>query len=181
MVIHPAKHWFETMLPELEPGEAEVFYHHPTLPLKVNHIGIIYFDNEEVILDGIRGQVYRIRKEDKKGYLSIGTRARVCYESYHGVPCPGKHFLHIDGNPANCGIENIIPTNPPSRTLDPIGYALYQEADKARKKFVARSLQYMKDKDEWVKSRGGDPEHYWQLFGEIPAWLETAYKKVKQN
>ena len=181
MIIHPAKHWFEILLPELEPGEKEVFYRHPTLPLRINHIGVIYFDDEENILDGIKGQVYRIRKQDKKGYLSIGTRARVCYESYHGVLYPGKHFLHVDGNTANCTIENLIPAVPPSRTLDPIGHALYQEADKARKRFVARSLQYIKDKDEWVKSRGGDPAHYWELFGQLPSWLETARKKVKQN
>jgi hypothetical protein len=181
MIIYPAKHWFETRLVELEPNEKEIFYRHPTLPLKINQIGIVYFDDEEQVFESAKGQIYRLKflgKNGKAKYLGIGTRAKVCYEAYHQLDCQGKHFLHVDGNPANCTKENLIPAHPPLRTKDPEGYEIYQKAIKARKKFVDRSVQYMIQREEWVLRKGGEINHYWQLFGSIPSWLINARSKV---
>lgn len=182
MIIYPAKHWFETMLAELEPREKEIFFRHPTLPLKINQIGIIYFDDEEQACDGIAGKIYRIKIKNEKGktnYMSLGSRGKVCYEAYHQINCPGKQFLHVDGNPMNCTKENIIPVNPPLKTKEPEAYEIYQMAIKARKKFIDRSVQYMIQREEWVLRKGGAINHYWQLFGSIPSWLITARSKVQ--
>jgi hypothetical protein len=94
------------------------------------------------------------------------------------VSCPGKHFLHVDGHPANCTKENIIPVQPPLKTKEPEAYEIYQTAIKNKKKFVQRSVQYMIQKEEWVLRKGGAINHYWQLFGSIPIWLTNARSKV---
>lgn len=182
MIIHPAKHWFETRLTELEPDEEEIFFRHPTLPLKINQIGIIYFDDEEQASDGIAGKIYRIKIKNEKGktsYVSLGSRGRVCYEAYHQMDCAGRQFMHVDGNPMNCTKENLIPMNPPQKTKDPEAYEIYQRAVKAKKKFIDRSVQYMIQKEEWVLEKGGEPNHYWQLFGCIPSWLIIARTKAE--
>jgi hypothetical protein len=181
MIIHKALHWFECKLPELEKKEKEIFYRHPKWPLKVNQIGIIYFDNDEDILDGTHGQVYRIKWISGKGqrcYPGLGTRARLCYEAYNNELFEGKHFLHIDGNPLNCTQENLLltlrPKNPDKETLDK-----YKKAEKTKLLFVKKSIRWMEDKEQWCSSHGIDPEYYWELFGGIPNWLLTARNKQR--
>jgi hypothetical protein len=181
MIVYKANHWFEALRPELEPKEKEVFYHHPTLPLKVNQIGVIYFEDEDAIFEGLRGQAYRIRM--KKGgsktwsYVSTGSKARVCYECYHNAIYSGKHFMFKDGNPLNYSKENLVPTLAPIKSKDPEGFALYSTAAKATKRFVKTSVDWMLDKEEWVIKKGGDVKHYWELFGELPTWLQIARLK----
>lgn len=178
MIIYPARHWFEALRPTLEPKEKEIFYQHPTLPIKINQIGIVYFEDEDSVFEGMRGVAYRIRMKRKNdinwSYVSIGTRARACYESYYNVVCPGRQFLFIDGNPLNCTMENLVPTLAPSKVKDPEGYALYSKANKATKRFVNASVEWMMEKEEWVIKKGGSVVHYWELWGELPAWLQTA-------
>lgn len=181
MIVYNANHWFEALRPKLEPKEKEIFYQHPTLPLKVNQIGVIYFEDEDAIFEGLRGQAYRIRMK-KNGskhwsYVSTGSKARVCYECYHGKIYSGKHFMFVDGNPLNYTKENLIPTLAPIKSKDPEGYALYSIAAKATKRFARASVDWMLDKEEWVIKKGGSVIHYWELFGELPTWLTIARLK----
>jgi len=184
MIVHPAKHFFEAKLPELEDGEEEIFFRHPKWPLKVNQIGIIFFDNEDEVIYGPDNN-FRIRnrgKEKHSAYYGIGPKPRVCYECYHNVLCEGKHTYFIDGNPLNCSIENIMLAGaPPAKWLDPEGYALYVKVIRANKIFAQNTLDYMETMDQRTIRKGGDPDHYWQLFGELPNWLQSKIKHRKKK
>lgn len=179
MITHKALHWFEAKLPELAKKEKEIFYRHPKWPLKVNQIGVIYFDDDEAILDGIKGQVYRIKWLNNKGqryYPGLGTRARLCYEAYNNKLFEGRHFLHIDGNPLNCTQENLLltlrPKNMDKETLDK-----YKAAERTKVLFLQRTVKWMEDKEQWCLSKGIDPEYYWEIFSELPGWLLVAKRK----
>lgn len=181
MIVYPARHWFEALRPTLEPKEKEIFYQHPTLPLKVNQIGVVYFEDDDAVFEGLRGILYRIKMKREGhidwSYVSIGTRARACYESYHNVICTGRHFMFIDGNPLNCTKENIIPIQAPPKTKDPEGFLLHANTMKTTKRFVKASVDWMIEKERWVINKGGNTSHYWELFGELPTWLQAARKK----
>ncbi len=177
--MYPAKHFFEAIKPTLEPKEKEIFYRHPKWPLKVNQIGVIYFDDDGDILEGIGGQVYRIKWHNSKGqryYPGLGTRARLCYEAYNNKLFEGRQFLHIDGNPLNCTQENLLLTQRP-KNIDAETLNKYKAAEKAKVLFLKRSVRWMEDKERWCLSKGIDLEYFWDMFGKLPGWLWIAKKR----
>jgi len=172
MIIHPANHWFETMMPELEPGEKEIFFKHPVEDIKCNQLGVIYYDEERyVCYDTRTGSVVKeMEKWNKKLTRAVATKNKVIWECYHQDKLDaGTQFLFTNGNPLDVTKANLLAIT----KLDP---AVRQNASKIKKQFINASVDHLVKLEAKYKKKGIEPDLLQDLL-QLPNWLLGARKK----
>ena len=172
MIIHPAKHWFETMLPELEPGEKEIFFKHPVEDIKCNQLGVIYYDEERYVCYETRSgsAVKELEKWNKKRARAVATKTKVIWECYHGDNLEsGTQFLYTNGNPLDVTKENLL-------AITRLDATVRQNASKTKKQFINNSVDHLIKLEAKYKKRGIDSDLLHELLL-LPNWLLGARKK----
>jgi hypothetical protein len=169
MIVHPAEHLFECMFPSLEDHEQEVFYQHPTWPIKCNQLGVLYYD--EAIISAYE-------KKDKlnithKATLEFcGTKPKVVWECYHGKEVKGSQFHYVNANPYDLRKENLV-----------LAHGMTQgesaRLNRVKRRFRKATLARLLEIESKMHGMGFTSTDTWEIL-KIPYWLEVERRKFKE-
>ena len=166
MIVHPARHFFEAKFPTLEDHEQEVFYQHPVHDIKVNQLGVIYYNESIFSIYDKRGtSVVRFLKTGK----GLGNKTKIIWECYTGETFHAPHFFFANGNPLDTRRENLILCAPLSATAR-------QPYIRIKRAFVQASVEHLLKLETRMAAVGiGKTELYEMLS--LPQWLVGARER----
>ena len=160
------------MLPELEPGEKEIFFKHPREDIKCNQLGVLYYDEERyVCYDTRTGSVVKeLEKWNKKKARVIATKTKVIWECYHRDNLElGTKFMFTNGNPLDVTKANLL-------AIIKLEDTARQDAAKIKKTFIKNSVDHLIKLEAKYKKKGIEPDLLHQLL-QLPNWLLCSRKK----
>jgi hypothetical protein len=166
MIVYPARHLFEAKFPKLEDHEEEIFFQHPVHEIKINQLGVLYYDES----------VYAVYEKQDTAIVrhtptrrNCGSKIRIIWECYTGELAFGPHFLFVNGNPLDLRWENIRKSN----TLTS------KERDQllaVKRKFTKKSVEHLIKIEERAEKLGMDITEL-HKFLLLPHWLVVARAK----
>ena len=167
MIVHPAKHFFESKFPTLEDHEEEIFFHHPLYNIKCNQIGVLYYDEEVFVLyQNCKGNTIKNKEISK----TIGSKTKVAWECYHGEILAGTHFLYVNGNVLDARKENLMAPSKLSKQE-------LAKLSKVKKNYCLASAIYLKKIESRMEKVGIGKEELYDLLV-LPNWLKMMRKKL---
>lgn len=170
MIIPKATNIFDALAPMLEDHEEELFYQHPTLDIKCNQLGVVYYNEDRYFyLHNKQGGSF-LEKDTRK---NLGSKVRVVWECYHGKFHSGAgspHFFFANGNILDYRPENVFLSN------DLLPKEKAQMA-RAKAKFILSSVQRLMELEIKYEKRGIKKEELYTAML-IPVWLVNARKRI---
>lgn len=167
MIVHSAKHYFEAKFPQLEEGEEEIFFDHPTEAIKCNQLGILYFDESVYALyDKAGASVMRKIETATTPRIMLGSKPRIIWECYMGRIYMNPHFVYINGNPLDTRFDNMkLVTDLPRKEWE-----IYQKTKRA---FIQNSVLHLLGLEQRMDKLGVDKIQLYE-FLMLPNWLLAA-------
>lgn len=160
------QHLFNAKLPELKPDEEERFYQHPTLPVKVNQIGVVYLLEKVKYNYNYKSSGYRFFYENGKSTSNMKIQ-KIIMESYTNTMHSYYRFIPLNGNLLDWSYDNMVYHS--------------DELPKAQirtKEFIEKSVQYMLEKDKKLAVKGIDNVLYWNMVRVIDEVRKPYEKKI---
>ena len=166
MIVHPARHLFEAKYPTLEHHEQEHFYQHPIYDIKVNQLGVIYYNESIFSIYDKRGtSVVRDLKTGK----GLGNKTKIIWECYTGETFHAPHFFFANGNPLDTRRENLVLCAPLSATAR-------QPYIRIKRAFAQASIEHLLKLETRMAAVGiGKTELHELLL--LPQWLKAARER----
>ncbi len=170
MIIPKATNIFDALSPMLEDHEEELFFQHPTLDIKCNQLGAVYYNEDKYMyLHNKQGGSFMETRSRK----NLGSKVRVVWECYQGQTHSGSgspHFFFANGNILDYRPENVFLSN----DLLP-----KEKAQMAREKakFILSSVQRLMELEIYYEKRGIKKEELHTAML-IPVWLVNARKRI---
>lgn len=178
MIIFPCTSLYDAKFPQLEDNEEEIFYRHPFHPLKVNQLGIIYFDDDAVYSEHATSGGYAYWVNSLKKYFYTGMKIKCIWECYHNqILTKHTRFKLLDANPFNLTKENIVTKDSIVNTRTVI---------KKEDSFIAKTIQWMENREDWCQRKGIETDIFWDAIGfsmftksQIKSW-KIRFKKIQK-
>jgi hypothetical protein len=170
VIVPKATNLFDALSPMLEDHEEELFFQHPTLDIKCNQLGAVYYNEDKYMyLHNKQGGSFM----ETKSRRNLGSKVRVVWECYRGQTHSGSgspHFFFANGNILDYRPENVFLSN----DLLP-----KEKAQMAREKakFILSSVQKLMELEIKYEKVGIKKEELHTAML-IPVWLVNARKRI---
>jgi len=159
-------HYFNTILPIIPMGEPEVFFSHPTLDIKCNQVGVVYFgDSYEEVSYSPNTEKFTISKNRADSQRSF-AKFKIVTECYLG-----EETTRLERKTVNGILTDLRPENVLVQDYQAKGAKLNTNL------FIHRSVVYMLEKDKILEDRGIAPQEYWGEF-KLPNYIIAKYIEI---
>jgi len=158
-------HYFSYTPALIPENEQEVFYRHPTFPVEVNQLGVLFPDDGYSINTWKGDEKIRVHCLATNSALVNTSKSRIILECYLGQKLSPTRsaYIFLDGNELNFCYTNLY-------MRDRLSEDQLEQAIQNKLLFRENSIRYLKNLEKKITTKGLDLEKYLGFLG-LPGWL----------